>query len=99
MDQFWIIFTLEGVVVLKGLILDYWLIWHCQITTDGIADCYLSVYVSAPSGSHTGQSFWLNWSVANSAHTIRLHCHHCQTRHHCLLCTALLIVWLMPVNS
>ena len=35
----------EGVVILKALILDYWQIWICQITTYRIVNCCLSVCV------------------------------------------------------
>ena len=47
----------DGVVVLKGLILDHWLIWYCQITTYRIENCCLFFLTT---DCHTGQSFGMN---------------------------------------
>ena len=82
-------------VVFKGLILDYWLIRLCQMTICTVAHFYQSVFVCmcVSVDCHTGQNFWLNWPMANSGIAVGLH------PHHCLLCTALLMIWLVPVSS
>ena len=87
-------------VVLKGLILDYWLIWIYQITAHRIADCHLPVWLCVCTciDNHTGQILWLIWSMAPSANAIGQHHHFCKCWYHHLLCTTL-ITWLMPVSS
>ena len=71
-------------MVLKGPVLDYWLIWLFLFFFPGfaksqpiyrIANCY--VYMCVCLGCHTGQSLWQSWPVASSANAIGLHHHHC----------------------
>ena len=90
-----VIFSLcKHVVVLKGLILDYWLIWLCQIASYGIANCCLSVCVYAFRLSYRPEHL-AKLVTGQLSSAIGLHF---QSWHHCLLCVALLIMWLMSVN-
>ena len=85
-------------MVLKGLTFDNWLIWLFQSQA---IELKIVFYWSMcePVDCHTGQKFWLNWPMANSAKAVILYDHHWWWWHHCLLCKALLIMWLMPVIS
>ena len=84
----------DGVHVRTNL--RFLLIWLCHLMTNGIVNCCLSVcYVCISIDYHTGQCFWLKWLIANSPNAVRFHC---QCWHHGLMCTALLILWLMPVG-
>ena len=76
----------KGMVAWKGLIVDYWLIWLCQITTCRITNCCPSVSVDSYRPKFLG-----NWPQVNSAYAVGLHHHCCQCWHHCLLCATLFI--------
>ena len=94
-NDFGLFALLDGVWVMKGRILDYWLIWRCQIIIYKIANSVVVLCVCVCVSSISGKGFWLNWPMVNSHNAIRLHC---LCWHHCLLCAALFTMWLMPLS-